>query len=161
MVLPVRTGLFAVALIAAQAFAAPATAPVPAPATATSAPAPAPVPPPRMALTALNSLEPGLWQLDIAGRPSRQSCIADTTALVQIEHDQPNCSRFVIANEAKSSTVHYSCQRAGWGRTTVRIETPTAAVIQTQGISHNQPFDYTVQAHKVGACGSVTAAKQR
>ena len=114
-----------------------------------------------MSLTALKQLEPGLWQLDIKGRAPKLSCVAETMALVQIEHDQPNCSRFVIANEAKSATVHYSCQRAGWGRTTVRVETPGSAMIQTQGISKNQPFDYSVQAKRVGACGAQAALKQR
>ncbi len=114
-----------------------------------------------MSLSALKQLEPGLWQLDIRGRAPRQSCIAETTALVQIEHDQPNCSRFVIANEPKSATVHYSCQRAGWGRTTVRVENPGAATIQTQGISKNQPFDYSVQARRIGSCGAQAALRQR
>jgi hypothetical protein len=106
-----------------------------------------------MSLTALKLLEPGLWQLEIKGRAPRFTCVAEPTALVQIEHDQPNCSRFVIANDPKSATVHYSCQRSGWGRTTVRVETTDAALIQTQGISKNQPFDYSVHAKRVGACG--------
>jgi hypothetical protein len=152
MALLVRTGLVSLALAAAQAFASPAVAPAPAP------PAPAPQ---SLGLTALKLLEPGLWELDAEGRPPRQSCIADATSLVQLEHEQPNCSRFVIDNQPKSATVHYSCQRAGWGRTTVRVESPTGAVIRTQGISRNQPFDYIVEAKRVGACGAVTAAKQR
>lgn len=149
MTLLVRTGLVSLACAATQAFAAPAAAPPPAPAGQS------------LSLTALKLLEPGLWELRIHGRPPKFSCIADTAALVQIEHDQPGCSRFVIANEPKVSTVHYSCERAGWGRTTVRVETPTTAAIQTQGISHNLPFDYNVEAHRVGACGAVTAAQQR
>jgi hypothetical protein len=114
-----------------------------------------------MSLAALNQLETGLWQLDVRGRSPRQICVADPVSLVQIEHDQPGCSRFVIANGPKSSTVHYSCQRAGWGRTTVRVETPRTAVIQTQGISRNAPFDYTVEARRVGPCGAQSAARQR
>lgn len=114
-----------------------------------------------MSLTALKQLEPGLWQLEVKGRSPRFTCVAEPTALVQIEHDQPNCSRFVIANDPKSATVHYSCQRSGWGRTTVRVETSAAAVIQTQGISKNLPFDYSVHAKRVGACGVQTTAKPR
>ena len=140
-----------VVMTASQALAAPASAPAPA----------ASVAPPAMSLAALKSLEPGLWQIDVEGRSPRQMCIADTSALVQVEHDQPGCSRFVIANEPKVSTVHYSCQRAGWGRTTVRVETASSAVIRTQGISRNAPFEYTLQARRVGACGAVAAAKQR
>jgi hypothetical protein len=114
-----------------------------------------------MSLPALKLLEPGLWQFDVKGRAPKQICVADTAALVQIEHDQAGCSRFVIANEPKSVTVHYSCQGAGWGRTTIRVETPRSVVIQTQGISRNQPFDYLVQARRVGACGAQAVSKQR
>ncbi|KQX26376.1 hypothetical protein ASD39_03245 [Sphingomonas sp. Root50] len=125
-----------------------------------------PVPPPGgtgapMSLAALNQLEAGLWQLDVKGRSPRQICVADPISLVQVEHEQLGCSRFVIANDPKSSTVHYSCQGAGWGRTTVRVETPRTAVIQTQGISRNAPFDYTVEARRIGPCGAQSAARQR
>ncbi len=154
MALAVRSAAAFMVVAASVVWVASTLAQAPlAPATAAAVPA--------MSLTALKELEPGLWQLEIKGHAPRLSCIAETTALVQIEHDQPNCSRFVIANEAKSATVHYSCQRAGWGRTTVRVETPSSAAIRTQGISHNQPFDYSVQARRVGACGAQPVAKPR
>lgn len=127
-------------------------APVPAPATAVPAP---------MSLTALQQLEAGLWQLDVKGRAPKQLCVSDPMTLIQIEHDQPGCSRFVIANDPKISTIHYSCQRAGWGRTTVRVETPRAATIQTQGIARNAPFDYSVQARRLGNCGAQVSSRQR
>jgi hypothetical protein len=149
-----RNIVLSLALAASQGIAAPAVAPPPGPAPVAASPA-------QMSLAALKLLEPGLWELDIKGRAPKLSCVVNTAVLVQIEHDQPGCSRFVIANDAKSSTVHYSCQRTGWGRTTVRVETPAAAVIQTQGISRNQPFDYIVQAHRVGACAAQTVSKQR
>jgi hypothetical protein len=130
-----------------------APAPVP-PAGATAAPA-------DLALAALKQLEPGLWQLDVQGRASRTMCVAEPSGLVQIEHEQTGCTRFVIANEPKTATVHYSCQRTGWGRTTVRVDTPRSAVIQTQGIARNAPFDYLVQARRVGTCGGQAEAKPR
>jgi hypothetical protein len=159
MALAVRSLLVLMALAALQAEVVPAVAQAPATPPVPASPA-APAPP-AISLTALKQLEPGLWQLDIKGRAAKQSCVAETTALLQIEHDQPNCTRFVIANEAKSATVHYSCQRAGWGRTTVRVETAGLASIQTQGISKNQPFDYSVQARRLGTCGAQAALKQR
>lgn len=115
----------------------------------------------QMSLAALQQLEAGLWQLDVRGRAPRLMCVTDPIVLVQVEHDQPGCSRFVIANETKSSTVHYSCQRAGWGRTTIRVETPRVATILTQGIARNAPFDYAVQARRVGGCGAQAAGRQR
>ena len=116
---------------------------------------------PAISLTALKQVEPGLWQLEIKGGAKRQMCVADPMGLVQIEHDQTGCSRFVVANQPNSATVHYSCQGAGWGRTTVRVETPTQATIQTQGISRNAPFDYAVEARRLGGCAGQTASKPR
>jgi hypothetical protein len=141
------------ALLAIRAAAAPVPVPAPIPAPSSGAS--------QMSLAALNQLETGLWQLDVQGRAPRQLCVTDPMALVQIEHDQAGCSRFVIANEPRSSTVHYSCQRAGWGRTTIRVETPRAVTIQTQGIARNAPFDYTVQARRIGACAAESVARQR
>lgn len=146
MALVVRIAILSLALAGSQAVSAPANAPAPGS---------------NMSLDALKALEPGLWQLEIKGQAPRQICVADTLALIQIEHAQPGCSRFVIANEPKVSTVHYSCQRAGWGRTTIRVESPAGAVVQTQGISRNQPFDYAVQARRVGDCTALATAKQR
>jgi len=141
-------------LVTAVASAAPG--PVP----AAPAPAPAPGSAP-MSLAALGQVEAGLWQLDVDGKAARQLCIADPIALLQVEHDQPGCTRFVIANEPKSATVHYSCQKAGWGRTSIRVETPRAVSIQTQGIARNAPFEYVVQARRIGACGTPASAKPR
>lgn len=114
-----------------------------------------------MSLTALNEIESGLWQLEVKGQAPRQLCVADPLVLMQIEHEQSGCSRFVIANDAKAATVHYSCQRSGWGRTTVRVATPRSATIQTQGIARNAPFDYVVQARRVGDCSPQVTARQR
>lgn len=129
----------------------------------TPAVSPAPVAPAAttMSLAALKQVEPGLWQLDVAGRAKRQMCVADPIALVQIEHEQTGCSRFVVANEPSKATVHYACQGAGWGRTTVRVESGTQAFIQTQGISRNAPFDYSVEARRLGSCGAQATAKPR
>lgn len=148
----VRAGvpLILIAVLAARLIAAPA-------AVATPAPVQTPAAPPT--LDALKTLEPGTWQLDVAGRPSRQLCLADPAALVQIEHEQTGCSRLVVANEARSATVQYTCQGAGWGRSTVRVVTPRQVSISTQGIARNAPFDYEVSARKVGGCspaGSVS-----
>lgn len=142
MAVVLRMGMLCIASLAGQAVAAPPQGPV------------AP-----LSLDALRLLQPGLWQLEIKGSAPRQICVADPVALVQIEHDQPGCSRFVIANEAQRATVHYSCQRAGWGRTTIRVETPVSAAIQTQGIARNQPFDHVVQARHVGPCTGQTASR--
>jgi hypothetical protein len=110
---------------------------------------------------ALKQLEPGSWQIEVEGRPNRQLCLADPMALVQIEHDQTGCTRFVVANEPRSATVQYSCARAGWGRSTLRVSTPRQVSISTQGIARNAPFDYKVAAHRVGECSAAGTVSSR
>lgn len=127
-------GMISTLLVAAQA-------PTPA--------APASTP---LALTALDQLEPGQWQLDSKDHAPKLVCVADGSELIQVEHDQNGCSRFIVANDPKSSTVHYSCPGAGWGRTTIRVETARSAQVQTQGIVKNAPFDFTLAAKRIGAC---------
>lgn len=115
---------------------------------------------PRMSFAALQPLESGLWQLDSPGRPAQLLCVTDPSVLFQIVHAGPACSRFVIANEADRVTVHYSCNAAGWGRTTIRVETPSLAQIQTQGIKQNRPFDFKLEARHVGSCPPAASPKK-
>lgn len=111
---------------------------------------------PHMTLQALDQLEPGLWQIEVPGKPVRTLCLSDPAALLQLAHSASSCSRFVIANEARSSTVHYSCNGAGWGRTTVHVATARAVEIDTQGMAAKTPFQFSADAHKIGSCVPAT-----
>jgi hypothetical protein len=113
---------------------------------------------PHMELQALDQLEPGLWQIEVPGKPVRTMCLTDPAVLLQLAHTALSCSRFVIANEARTSTVHYSCNAAGWGRTTVHVETARAAQIDTQGMAAKVPFQFSADAHKIGVCVSAAVA---
>lgn len=111
----------------------------------------------RGGLTALAQLEPGLWQLrdlDSPGARPQSICVTDPNILMQIQHRNSPCSRLVIANDAKGATVHYTCPANGFGRTTLRVETPRLAKIDTNGISENAPFAYRLEARKTGSCDS-------
>ena len=112
----------------------------------------------RPPLPALAMLQPGLWQLKTEGQPPRNACIADPHALIQLRHRADACGRLVIANERLTATIHYSCPGAGWGRTTVKVETPRLARIDTQGIAENEPFAFTVEARRLGPCGDRLSA---
>jgi len=112
-------------------------------------------------LTAVGQLEPGRWQLRTRGAPTRDICVADPATLIQLEHSRTSCSRLVVANERSTSTVQYSCPGAGWGRTTVRVSTPRAATIDTQGIAANMPFAYVADAHRTGECAAESASLSR
>jgi hypothetical protein len=106
-------------------------------------------------LTALARLEPGLWQLRNLDdrRPLPSICIGDPNLLMQVQHRNSPCSRLVIANGPGGATVQYTCPAGGFGRTSIRVETPRLAQIDTQGIVDNTPFGYRAEARRIGACG--------
>lgn len=114
----------------------------------------------RSPLSALAMLQPGLWQLKTEGEAPRNVCIADPYALIQLRHRTNACGRLVIANKKSSATIHYSCPGAGWGRTTIKAETPRLAHIDTQGIADNEPFAFTAEARRLGACGDRLSANR-
>lgn len=101
---------------------------------------------------ALAKLEPGRWQLRETDGAARSICVADPVALVQLEHEGVGCSQEVLTSEAGAATVEYSCPARGFGRTSIRVETPRLARIDTQGLADGRPFAYRVEARKVGSC---------
>jgi hypothetical protein len=106
-------------------------------------------------LAALAQLEPGLWQVrDLDGRgEQRNLCISDPQLLMQLQHRGSPCSRLVISNDDRGATVHYTCPADGFGRTSLRVETPRLARIESQGIQDKAPFAFRAEARRVGACG--------
>jgi hypothetical protein len=113
--------------------------------------------------SALSRLEPGRWELKNLDSGSRYAsiCVADPAMLMQLQHRNSPCSRLVISSSAQETTVHYTCPATGFGRTTLRVETPRLAQIDTQGISRNVPFAYRIEARRSGSCeaGSATAGR--
>jgi hypothetical protein len=107
-------------------------------------------------LTALAGIEPGMWTLREPGvvttTPPRTMCLTDPRALLQIQHPTATCARFVIANDPRETTVHYTCPGAGHGRTTVRVESPRIIHIDSQGIANKAPFDWSLEGRRTGAC---------
>jgi hypothetical protein len=96
----------------------------------------------------------GRWQLREIGAnaPPKSICVANPRALMQIQHRDRPCSRLVIADDGRRATVHYTCAGGDFGRTTIRVENPRLAVIDTQGIDDNRPFEYRLEARRTGAC---------
>jgi hypothetical protein len=105
-------------------------------------------------LPALSVLQSGLWEIRETGNgaPPRSICVADARALMQVQHHNLPCSRLVIDNHPRSATVHYTCPAGDFGRTTIRVESPRAAVIDTQGIDDNRPFAYRAEIRRRGSC---------
>ena len=112
-------------------------------------------------IQAFGRIEPGQWQLRALDNsvPVRRLCIGDGYDLIQLRHPGAACSRFVLANEPESATVHYTCSGAGYGRTTVRIETPQLVHIDSQGLANQSPFQVTLEGRRIGKCETERAAR--
>jgi hypothetical protein len=122
------------------------------------------VPQARKQLSALAQLQPGLWQVREIGnaqaRP-RSVCVADPGMLMQIHHGSAPCTRLIIADQPQGATVHYTCPANGFGRTSLRVQTPRVATIDTQGIFDNAPFAYRAEVRRMGDCPESRARASR
>jgi hypothetical protein len=106
--------------------------------------------------SALDKTSPGLWELSgmpNAGTAFRQ-CVADTAALARVEHRGNSCTQVVIKDNPSWTEIHYTCTNGGFGRSKLTVLTPRSLRIETQGISANYPFNYTIQARRIGDCNA-------
>lgn len=101
----------------------------------------------------LAKLEAGKWTVkSIDGTNARELCVGDPAQLVRLEHEGMACAAESVAGDARGATIQYSCPGHGYGHTTLRIETPRVATIETQGLADGRPFAYRATARKVGPC---------
>lgn len=112
------------------------------------------------AASVLSQAKPGLWE--VSGAPGTKApvrqCVADIAALAQYEHRARTCTHSVLSDGERTSVIQYSCGGAGFGRSDVHLITPRSLTISTQGISDNLPFNYVLQAHRVGDCSKVASS---
>lgn len=102
---------------------------------------------------ALAKTSAGLWE--IAGQPGKGAeklCLADLAMLAQHEHRAASCTRVVIRDLPSVTEIHYTCTGGGFGRTKMTLITPRSLRIETQGIASNFPFNYVLQARRLGDC---------
>jgi hypothetical protein len=103
---------------------------------------------------ALAQTSGGLWE--VSGLPGARVlprlCVADPAALAQFEHRGKLCTRLVISDSPPATVIHYTCAGGGFGRSKMTVITPRSIRIETQGISDDLPFNYVVQARRVGEC---------
>lgn len=102
----------------------------------------------------LDGIEDGQWELVVRGDPSsrRRVCLGSRSQLIQIRHATLACRQQLMMDDAKETTVHYTCPGAGEGHTTVRALTPRSIIIETQGLVGGIPFHLDVDARRLGAC---------
>lgn len=100
-----------------------------------------------------SQLEKGRWTLTGGtAAPVRRICLGDPQQFVQLEHGHKACAQYIIENTPSVVTVHYSCEGAGYGRTTIRRETNRLVQIETQGVHKGRLFDDRYEARRVGHC---------
>jgi hypothetical protein len=109
-------------------------------------------------LTALAQLQPGKWTLTSRDGEfaTRSICLGDPKVLIQVRQPLPTCNRFVVANDPRRAVVSYTCAGAGNGLTTIRVETPRLAQIETQGVAAGSPFDLAIEARRTGECPALS-----
>ena len=103
---------------------------------------------------ALAGAAPGLWEIDgsrASGAPTRE-CVGDPLELAQFEHRGKRCSRNVLSGSGTAALIGYSCNGRDFGRSKLTLITPRSLRIETQGISDGLPFNYVLQARRVGEC---------
>jgi hypothetical protein len=115
----------------------------------------------RAPVVAFGKIAPGEWQLRPldGGAAARRMCVNDAYELVQLRHPGAACSRFVLANEPQAATVHYTCTGAGYGRTTIRVESGELIRVDSQGLANQMPFQMAFEGRRVGRCGPDQAAR--
>ena len=104
-------------------------------------------------LPVLGRLETGLWQLRSleGGGTVGAICLGDRGLLAQLRHRGQDCRRTVVAAGADSVEVRYNCP-AAFGQTTIRVETPRLARVESQGVDNGVPFGFRAEARRVGPC---------
>ncbi|MEO0871190.1 MAG: DUF3617 family protein [Pseudomonadota bacterium] len=104
-------------------------------------------------LAMLSGLSKGEWTVKYRGNsPERKICVKTGKELIQLEHDAPDCSRYVVDDGANKVTVQYTCRGQGYGRTDIRRESSQLVQIESQGISSGQPFRFAAEARRTGSC---------
>lgn len=104
-------------------------------------------------LAMLAGLTKGEWTIKYRdGSGQAKVCVRSGGELIQLRHDQTDCSRFVVENEPSKVTVQYTCPGNGYGRTNIRRETASLVQIESQGIASGLPFEFSAEARRTGSC---------
>jgi hypothetical protein len=101
--------------------------------------------------SAFTEVSGGLWEVTGHGEPVRV-CVADPLVLAEYEHRHASCTRTVIRSDGQSAVVSYSCSGGGFGQSDVSIVTPRSLRIDTQGILGGAPYNYLLEARRIGDC---------
>lgn len=104
--------------------------------------------------SALAGVPAGMWEIERApgAKAPARVCIADIALLARYEHRGNRCTANTVSDNGSSTVIEYTCGAAGFGRSRIDVITPRSLKINTQGISSQLPFNYTMNARRVGDC---------
>ncbi|WP_298306010.1 hypothetical protein [uncultured Erythrobacter sp.] len=104
-------------------------------------------------LAMLEGLSKGEWTIKHRdGSVDRKICVRTGQELIQLRHEEPDCSRFVVEDAINKVSVQYTCPGNGYGRTDIRRETEELIQIESQGIASGLPFQFAAEARLTGDC---------
>jgi hypothetical protein len=104
-------------------------------------------------LAMLSTLSKGEWTIkQRGGVPDRKICVRSGVELIQLKHRDTGCNQFVVEDGAARVTVQYTCPGNGYGRTSIRRETPALVQLESQGIHDGAPFQFIAEARRTGTC---------
>jgi hypothetical protein len=104
-------------------------------------------------LAMLSTLTKGEWTIkQRGGVPDRKICVRTGAELIQLRHREAGCNQFVVEDGAARVTVQYTCPGNGYGRTSIRRETPALVQLESQGIHDGTPFQFIAEARRTGTC---------
>lgn len=104
-------------------------------------------------LSMLEGLAKGEWTIKHRdGSADRKICVKTGKELIQLRHEEPGCSRFIVEDGTNKVAVQYTCPGNGYGRTNIRKETGALVQIESQGIASGLPFQFAAEARRTGAC---------
>jgi hypothetical protein len=108
----------------------------------------------RSGLAMLDQIESGRWEIRLrdGSRRSYPICVESGRELIQLRHEAMQCERQIVEDLRDEVTVQYTCRGRGYGRTSLRRETPRLVQIETQGIAEGLPFEFAAEARKIGPC---------
>jgi hypothetical protein len=104
-------------------------------------------------LAMLGTLAKGEWTIrQRGGAPDRKVCVRSGAELIQLMHRESGCSQFVVEDGVARVTVQYTCPGNGYGRTSIRRETPALVQLESQGIESRTPFQLIAEGRRTGSC---------
>lgn len=113
-----------------------------------------PVPAQTPGLPLLDGLAQGEWTLKERGSrdPGKKVCLGNPELLLQIQHGNAACTRYVIENSPRKLRVSYKCGGAGHGVTEIKLESSSLVQIYSQGIRNDAPFSVNFEGRRTGSC---------